>query len=703
MRGGGGYEATGGGSEGVRGPGGGRRTIRSVPPRDDPEFERLERLRAEVRRHDHLYYVLDRPEVADEVYDALYRELVALEAKHPEWDDPASPTKRVPGRVAEGFRKVPHPVPMVSLDNLTSEPEFREWEDSIREWLKRPASEPFAYSVEPKVDGVSLELVYERGRLVLAATRGDGFTGEDVLGNVLTVRSVPLSLATDEPPAYVAVRGEAYIRTKDFQEINRRLEEEGEETAANPRNFCAGSLRQHDPAIPAARRIRYLAYAVAKAEGVELASQGETLAALARWGFATSEINARVVGADAVVERFKALEAARDDVPFEIDGMVVKVDDVALQRRLGMLTRSPRWARAWKFPTRKAVTRLVKVAWSVGRTGVVSPVAELEPVSVGGVTVSSSSLFNVDQVASLGVKEGDRVVLERAGDVIPRVVQALVEQRTGDEKDVVAPTACPSCGSTLARDPEKVALRCRNASCPAQVARNVLHFASRGGLDVQGLGPKQVAQFMAAGLVRDAADLWSLRKEDLVALERQGDVSAANLLDRIEKAKRPPLDRFLYALGIPEVGERGAKTLAKAFRTLDAVRSASVSDLDDLDEVGPAMAESVHGWFAEPRNREFLSRLKAAGVDPAPYVGPAAGAGRLSGQTIVFTGTLPTLSRDEAKARGEAAGAKVASSVSAKTTLVVAGEAAGSKLKKAKELGVEVVTEEEFLRRLAGG
>jgi DNA ligase (NAD+) len=367
-----------------------------------------------------------------------------------------------------------------------------------------------------------------------------------------------------------------------------------------------------------------------------------------------------------------------------------------------MRIRSPRWAIAWKFPTRKAVTRLRAIQWSVGRTGVVSPVADLEPVSVGGVTVTSSSLFNADQVRRLGLKEGDRVVLERAGDVIPRVVEALVAQRTGEEREPVVPTTCPSCGASLQREEGEVALRCPNFSCPAQVERNILHFASRGGLDVQGLGPKQVAQFREAGLLRDAADLFALAKEDLLALDRQGETSARNLLERIEAAKRPPLHRFLYALGIPEVGERGAKTLARSFRTLDALAEASVERLDEIDEVGPAMAEAVAGWFREPRNVELLRRLREQGVEPAPDAAEATGLGPLSGQTVVFTGTLPTLSRDEAKARAEAAGARVGSSLSSRTTLLVAGEAAGSKLKKAGELGVPVVDETEFLRRLAG-
>ena len=658
---------------------------------------RVEWLRQEIRRHDRLYYLLDRPEIGDAEYDALYRELARFEAEHPDLADPSSPTRRVPGAVAEGFAPFSHPVPMVSIDNVTSEAEFREWEDSIRTYLKHPAGTAIRYSVEPKIDGVSLELVYERGRLVAAATRGDGATGEDVTSNAVTVKSVPLMLAEAKPPAYVAVRGEAYVRKADFLAYNRRLAEEGEEPFANPRNFCAGSLRQLDPAIPAARPIRYVAYAIAKAEGRTFASQGEVLESLDSWGFPTSDRNALVEGADAVAALFREFETARDAIPFEMDGVVVKVDDVVLQQRLGMVSRAPRWARAWKFASRRAVTRLLDVTWSVGRTGVVVPVAVLEPVAIGGVTVSSATLHNAEQIERLGLRIGDSVVLERAGDVIPQIVAVVLEKRTGSERVPKPPATCPSCGTRLVRAADKVALRCGNATCPEQVERNIVHFASRGGLDVEGLGPKQVHQFREAKLIRDAADLFSLEKDDLVALDRQGETSAQNLLDRLHAAKRPPLDRLLYALGIPEVGERGAKTLARAFPTLEAIAGASVEALDELDEVGPAMAEGVHGWFGEPKNREFLARLEKAGVSPQEV--RAASGGPLEGATVVFTGTLPTLSRDEAKQTAEAAGARIGSGISGKTTLVVAGEAAGTKLAKAKELGVEVVDESEFLRR----
>ena len=661
---------------------------------------RVTRLREEIRRHDHLYYVLDRPEVADSQYDALFRELVRLEAEHPELADEASPTRRVPGAVAEGFAAFRHPVPMVSLTNVTSEEEFLEWEDGLHSFLNLPEGTTLAFSTEPKIDGISLELVYEGGRLVAAATRGDGTEGEDVTANVRTLRSIPLSLR-GEAPRYVAVRGEAYVRKADFVEFNRRLTERGEETFANPRNFCAGSLRQVDPSIPASRPIRYLAYSIAKVEGRAFATQNEVLSTLRAWGFPTSDRNAVLAGAPAVAARFAETARDRDAVPFEIDGMVVKVDDMALQARLGMRTRSPRWAVAWKFPSRRGVSPVREIWWSVGRTGAVTPVAVIDPVEVGGVTITNVGLFNPGQLQRLDVRAGDRIVVERAGDVIPYVVGVAEGGRTGDPKKPVPPSACPVCGTPLVQG-EKAVLRCPNAyGCAAQVQGRIEHFFSRGGLDVMGLGPKQVAQFLAAGLVKDPADFFALKKDDVVALERQGETSATNLVTRLDAAKRPPLDRFLFALAMPEVGESGARTLARAFPTLAALRDASVEALDDLDEVGPAMAQAVHGWFHEPKNSALLDKLLAAGVAPQPPA--AAGSGPLSGQTVVFTGTLPTLSRDEAKHLAEAAGARIAASISAKTTVVVAGDAAGSKLKKAKELGVEVVDEAEFLRRAGRG
>lgn len=672
------------------------------PSKPSPQA-RVKRLRDEIRRHDHLYHVLDAPQIADADYDALYRELVALEAAHPELVDAASPTRRLPGGVAKGFRSRPHPVPMVSIDNVMSEEELREWETSLRAFLKLPNDATLRWSTEPKIDGVSLELIYEAGRLVAAVTRGDGFEGEEITSNAVTIRSIPLVLADERPPAYVAVRGEAYIRKRDFEDVNRLLEERGEDAKANPRNTCAGALRQHDPSLAAQSRIRYLAYAIAKIDGRPApASQSAALSTLAGWGFPISDWSRVVEGVDAVVARFGQFTAARDDLAFEIDGMVVKVDDVETQGRLGMRSRSPRWAIAWKFQSRRARTKLLAIEWSVGRTGVVSPVAKLAPVGVGGVTVSNATLHNADEIARLDVRIGDVVEIERAGDVIPKVVRVILEERVGSPQAEKPPDACPSCQSTLVRDAEKVALRCQNSSCPAQVERWLVHFASRGGLDIEGLGPKKVRQLVDAGLVRSAADLWSLDVAKLEKLPRQGEVSAANLVAATHAARHRPLDRFLFALGIPEVGERGAQVLARAFGSIQALACAEESRLHErlleIDEVGPALAGSVTRWFAEPKHRALLEALDRAGVHPiAPEV--KADAGPFAGSTVVLTGTLESMSRDEAKALVETLGGRVGSDVSSRTSLLVAGEAAGSKLKKAKALGIEIVDEAEFLRR----
>jgi DNA ligase (NAD+) len=661
----------------------------------DDARRRVEHLRDAIRRADHEYYVLARPTRSDAEYDALFRELVELERRHPELDDPGSPTRRVPGAVAEGFRPLAHPTPMVSIENVLSEEEFREWVASTDRFLRSEA--PRRYSVEPKIDGVSLELVYERGVLVAAATRGDGFVGEDVTGNARTIRSIPKRLVADDPPAYVAVRGEAYIPKADFADLNREIEESGEEPFANPRNLCAGALRQLDPSVTASRPIRFFAYAVGKAEGAAFRGQGDLLARLAAWGIPPVPHASSVEGADDVVRAFGALAAARNDAPWELDGVVVKVDDADLQDRLGLRNRSPRWAVAWKFPPQQARTRLRKIVWSVGRTGIVTPRADLEPVPLAGVTISSATLHNADELARLGAREGDVVVIERAGDVIPKVVRVLAEERTGEAPAPVVPDRCPECGGPLGREEGKVALRCTNLACPAQVVRSLQHFAGRLAMDIRGLGEKQTAQLHAKGLLRDPSDLFRLTEADLVGLDRWGEKSARNLLAQIEGAKRRPLDRFLLALGIREVGERGARVLARAFGTLDALAAASRDDLLLLDEVGDAMADAVTSWFAEPANRALLERLRAAGVEPAPV--EAVAGGPFQGKTVVFTGTLASLSRDEAKALVEARGGRAGSSISSKTHLVVAGPGAGSKRDRARELGVEVIDEEEFLRR----
>jgi DNA ligase (NAD+) len=667
-----------------------------MAPRVPDDIQRqVERLRETIRAADHAYYVLDRPTLADSEYDALYRELQALEAAHPTLHDPTSPTQRVPGTIAEGFASVAHPTPMVSIENVTSEEDFREWVASTDRFLKSTAAR--AYSVEPKIDGVSLELVYEDGLLTTAATRGDGTVGEDVTANARTVRSIPLRLQGTRVPRRLVVRGEAYIRKADFEALNQRLEEAGEEVFANPRNCCAGSLRQLDSGIPASRPIRYVAYAVAVVEGATWRTQGEVLEALGALGLPTNPDTVAARGADEVAARWRTLAEGRDALAYEIDGVVVKEDDLGLQERLGLRNRSPRWAVAWKFPPRQAESRVERVVWTVGRTGVVTPSADLKPTQLAGVTVSRATLHNADEIERLGLKEGDPVLIERAGDVIPKVLRVLVEQRSGRERAVVVPTRCPECDTPLVRVEGKVALRCPNLACPAQAVRALIHFASRLGADIRGLGEKQAEQLWRQGLVKDPADLFTLEASRLEQLERFGAKSAANLVAQIDAARRLPLDRLLFAFGIPEVGERSARVLARAFGTLERLAQATREDLLEIDEVGEVLAQAVTSWFARPAHRQLLARLAAAGVKPAPVGAPKGGA--FAGLTVVITGTLQALSRDEAKALVEAQGGRAGSSVSKKTNLVVAGPGAGSKLKDAQALGIEVLDEAEFLRR----
>lgn len=666
-------------------------------PRDVPTpiRERVLELRERIREADHRYYVLDDPTLTDTQYDELYRELVTLEGAWPELEDAGSPTQRVPGAVAEGFEPFEHPSPMVSLDNVTNEAQFRDWVASGDRYLR--SEDERRYSVEPKIDGIGLELIYEDGVLVTAATRGDGLVGENVTANARTIRSIPQRLRGAAVPAWIAIRGECYCRKDDFFAFNRAAEDAGERTFANPRNFVGGSLRMLDARIPASRPIRYFAYALGGVRGASYASQEAILAAFRDFGLPTIP-EARIVdGADAVAARYEELVAGRDDVIYEMDGVVVKVDDAALQARMGMRTRSPVWAVAWKFPAQRALTRLKNVDWSVGRTGVVTPRAILEPVFLAGVTVQHATLHNLDELDRLQLEIGDEVEIERAGDVIPKVLRALPERRSGDERKIVVPRRCPACETELHRDEGKVALRCGNFACPAQITGHLAHFAGRGALDIRGLGEKQVEQLLREGLVKDAADLFHLEEEALASLDRWGSKSAQNLLAQLAAARTRPLDRFLVGLGIREVGERGAKILARAFGTLEGVRAATKEELLELDEVGEAMADSVLEWFGEERNQAMLERMAAAGVAPAAVAAPAGGA--FEGLTLVLTGKLEELSRDEAKRLVEAQGGRAASSVSKRTDLLVAGPGAGSKLKKAEALEIEVIDEAEFLRR----
>ncbi|WP_025321915.1 NAD-dependent DNA ligase LigA [Deferrisoma camini] len=659
---------------------------------------RAEDLRQLIHYHNYRYYVLDRPEIPDEEYDRLFRELVELEERYPELRSPDSPTQRVGAPPLEAFEPAPHAVPMLSLENAMDEAELREFDARVRRFLG--TDEPVVYSCEPKFDGLAVELTYRDGVLVRGATRGDGTVGEDVTVNLRTVRTVPLGLLGTEVPRLVDVRGEVVMPVEAFHRLNREQEQAGLTPFANPRNAAAGSVRQLDSSITARRPLEFFAYGVGRLEGMEVKTHWELMERLHGWGFRVSEHRRRTRGIDGAVEYCRETEARRDEFPYEIDGCVIKVDDLELQERLGAKARAPRWAIAYKFAPRQAVTRVVDIEASVGRTGAVTPVAVLEPVSVGGVTVSRATLHNPDEVARKDIRIGDWVVIQRAGDVIPEVVRALPERRTGDERPFVMPERCPVCGARIERPEGEAIPRCTGLSCPAQLKARIRHFASRRAMDIDGLGTKLVDQLVEKGLVRDVADLFRLSEADLVPLERMAEKSARNLVEAIDRARTRDLARFVYALGIRHVGEATARALAERFGSLEALMDASEEDLLAVPDVGPEVASSVRAFFAEPANRESIRRMLEAGVRPAPPTRPEAAEAPLAGKTFVFTGALESMTRDEAKARVEALGGKVTSSVSRRTDYVVVGADPGSKAEKARTLGVPILTEPEFLELL---
>jgi DNA ligase (NAD+) len=651
---------------------------------------------AELRRvlahHDYRYYVLDDPEISDAEYDVLFRRLQEIESAHPELVTPDSPTQRVGATPQSGFATARHGQQMLSLSNVTTREEMEEFDARVRRLLGR---ERVDYVVEPKIDGVAVELVYEDGAFTVGSTRGDGLVGENVTANLRTIRSVPLRLrAAGRPlPARLEVRGEVYLPVAAFRALNREREEAGQPVFANPRNSAAGSLKQLDARVTAARPLALACHGVGALDGVTLGTHHELLRAFAEWGLRPPPRHRLVHALDEVAEAFAALEAERDDLPFEVDGLVVKVDDFELQRLLGQVSRSPRWAVAWKFKPRQATTRIVRIAPSVGRTGVLTPVAELEPVAVGGVTVRNVSLHNMDEVERKDVRVGDTVLLERAGDVIPYVVRVETSRRTGREKRFRMPRQCPVCGADVIRQEDEVAYRCLNVSCPARLKQALRFFGSRGAMDVEGLGEKLVDQLVERGLVRDLADLYHLGEATLVGLERMGKKSAENLLAQLERSKHTTLPRFLVALGIRQVGEATATALAQHFGTLEKLMAATEAELTAVRDVGPEVAAGIHAFFAEERNREAIARLRAAGVKPAAVV---AVQGPLSGKKFVLTGGLAGMTRAEAQRRIEALGGRVVSSVSKETDYVVVGEDPGSKLAKAEKLGIARLDEKAF-------
>ncbi|HSP58658.1 MAG TPA: NAD-dependent DNA ligase LigA [Halomonas sp.] len=659
------------------------------------------RLRAELDDANYRYYVLDEPQLTDVDYDRRLRQLQEIETRHPELVTPDSPTQRVGATPDAGFPKVQHAVPMLSLDNAFDESELAAFVKRVAERLEIDA-ERLAFCCEPKLDGAAVSLVYEQGRLLSGATRGDGRTGEGVTSNLRTLRSIPLKLRGDAYPERLEVRGEVIISHAGFEALNQLARDEGGKVFANPRNAAAGSLRQLDPQITKTRPLQFNAYQVARLEPApKETTHSQLMARLARLGFRTNAALEVVEGAEGVIDYCRRLGEKRDGLGYDIDGAVIKVDDLRLQRELGFVARAPRWAIAFKFPAQEATTRLDEVEFQVGRTGAITPVARLAPVSVAGVTVSNATLHNADEILRLGVMIGDMVAIRRAGDVIPKVVRVLEDQRPADAREIVFPVRCPICGAEIERlDGEAVARCSGGLYCPAQRKEALKHFASRRALDIDGLGEKLIDQLVELDWVSSPADLFRLEAERLATLPRMAEKSSEKLVAALENAKQTTLARFIFALGIREVGEATAANLARHFGNLDALMEAPIDTLEAVDDVGPIVAAHVHTFFRQPHNRETIEALLACGLTWQEEI-IAERPQPLTGQTWVLTGTLEDMTRDEGKARLQALGAKVAGSVSKKTACVVAGEAAGSKLEKAGQLGVEVIDEATFLARLA--
>lgn len=654
-------------------------------------------LRDQIRRHEELYYVSANPEISDAEFDALMRELQDLEASHPDLLTPDSPTQRVGGRPVEGFATVEHMRPMLSLDNAYNEDELRAFDERVRRGLDSP--DPVAYVAELKIDGLSIALTYENGRLIRGATRGDGVRGEDVSANVRTIRALPLLLA-DAPAGRVEIRGEVFLPRTRFERINDERRENGEPLFANPRNAAAGAMRNLDPALVARRGLSAWTYhIVTPTRGEGGPTHAAMLERLREWGLPVEPHWERCEGIDAVWAFCEKWKDQRQTLQFETDGVVVKLDRLSLREQLGTTAKFPRWATAFKFPAQQATTRLREIAVNIGRTGAATPFAILEPVFVGGSTVSMATLHNPEDLARKDIRPGDTVIVEKAGDVIPRVVGPVLSKRPGDSQPWTMPAVCPVCGSALIKPADEVVWRCENASCPAKLKRSIEHFASRGAMNIEGLGESLIDQLVERAVVKDVADLYDLSAATLEDLERIGKKSAAKLLAEIERSKANDLWRLLNGLGIRHVGERGAQVLADHFGSIEAIVAASLDELQQVREVGPVLAASVRLWCDEPANRALLTRLAAAGVQvQAPKGARPRGPQTLAGQTFVLTGTLDAMSRDEAQRQIELLGGKVTGSISKKTSYLVTGADAGSKLEKARALGVETLDEPAFLK-----
>ena len=665
------------------------------------DLAEAEKLRREIRHNEYLYYVLDAPEITDAEYDRMMVRLRELEARYPDSIPADSPTQRVGGRASSQFTEVRHLEPLLSLGNVFSAEELRAFDERVQGGL--PAGSKVEYVMEPKIDGLACSLIYENGKLVRAATRGDGVVGENVTANVRTIRSIPLTLKVPEGeavPELLDVRGEVYMPRQAFMRLNEQRAERGESEFANPRNAAAGSLRQLDPQVTASRSLSFFAYYLV-GEGAQ-PKHSESLALLARYGFKVSENYKVVENIDEAIKYIGDFNELRQGLSYDTDGAVIKVNDVYQQRILGATGKDPRWATAYKYPPEQAETTLEDIDWRVGRTGVLTPTAVLTPVKLSGSVISRATLHNEDFIRAKDIRIGDRVVINKAGEIIPEVLRVVVEKRTGDEKEVEIPSVCPECGWRVERQGEEAAIRCTNPHCPALGREGLIHFVSRDAMNIDGCGPSVINALLDAGLVRDAADLYSLRKEDLLKLERMGEKSADNLLAALAESKKNELDKLLFALGIRHVGAKVARILATEFGSMEKLQQAQPEELAQIRDIGDKIAESAVTWLNVPANIDLVGRLAAAGLTMT-FTPPASQEDNpFFGKTLVFTGTMPTLGRAEAKTMAQDVGAKVSGSVSKKTDYVIAGAEAGSKLEKAQQLGVTVIDEAEFLRMLKG-
>ena len=666
-----------------------------------PIFEQISQLRAQLEEHNHNYYVLDAPSIPDAEYDRLMRELSALEQANPEFQSPDSPSQKVGGAALDKFEQVTHQVPMLSLDNAFSEEEFAAFNRRIKERVMD--NKELTFCCEPKLDGLAVSIIYRDGVLVQAATRGDGMVGENITQNVKTIRNVPLKLRGDDFPAELEVRGEVFMDSAGFAKLNSEAEKRGDKVFVNPRNAAAGSLRQLDSKVTAKRPLMFYAYSTGLvADGQLPEDHYQQLAKLTDWGLPLCPETKLVEGQQAALDYYQDILTRRSSLAYEIDGVVIKVNDKKRQERLGFVARAPRWAIAFKFPAQEEITQLLDVEFQVGRTGAITPVARLEPVFVGGVTVSNATLHNGDEIARLGVKIGDTVIIRRAGDVIPQITQVVLERRPDDAKDIEFPATCPICDSHVERIEGEAVARCTGGLvCQAQRKQAIKHFASRKALDVDGLGDKIVDQLVDRELIKTPADLFILKQGHFESLERMGPKSAKNLVNALQDAKQTTLAKFLYSLGIREVGEATAQNLANHFLTLEKITQASVDALTEVSDVGEIVAKHVRGFFSEEHNMAVVNALVEQGIHWPELTAPSADAQPLAGLTYVLTGTLSELNRNDAKARLQALGAKVSGSVSAKTDALIAGEKAGSKLTKAQDLGIDVLTEADLIALLS--